>query len=163
MIILRQKQFGLFSSKVGKIDREVFLKEFESYPGHNKQAIDGIKNLLKPGTKLPPSLEKYVSFIFEKYKSGIYKTDKDMKILGYDEIIKLLKKWNSSFGKDSCDKVFISEGKSSGFPKQTEYFMWWERARSLWMFVISWGGFSQGLFGLGEGDDDPMKKLQYVI
>ncbi len=164
MIIKRQKNYsflGFGKTKEININKEEFIKEFESYHGYNKQAVDEVKNHLRPGIKFPKSFETYLSFIFENYKEGTYRTGKDSIVLGYDEVINVLKKWEKSFGKS--DKVILSQGKSEGFPKQIEYYAWWDRAHSIWLFVVSWGGFAQGLFGLGDSSQDPMTKLKWII
>lgn len=162
MIILRQQLYSFlgFGKKETKIGKEEFIREFESYSGHNKQAIDEVKNLLRPGTKLPKDIERYLSFLFEKYKEGKYRTGKDSLVFGYDEIIKFLKRWKKDFGQ-APDKIFLVEGKKEG--PVIYRFAWWARTESFWLFADD-GRFNRAMFGLGDpGQREPMKNLEYII
>ena len=150
MITFKQKEFGFLDSLFGEKPIEMSTKDL--YEAYNKPGIKidpkvqgeiySISKLSK--ASVPGDIWEYLTVLKNEFPGNSrFINPKTKEIMfGWDEIKKNLNRFVRSFR----GKPILILGKN----EDGDYIAYFPKAGHIWFFDIKWGGYSQGLFGIGE-------------
>lgn len=178
-MIIKRKYFSFLSNlfsggnveKMSKKSAEEFRKEFDKWTKVNNDAIKEIKTVLPTNINIPGDLQVYLSFIYENYHNETLNLiDKDGKckktVLGWNQIKKKTERYYKTF-KPNKNKALIflaaeTHDKPS-FNSGEHWYCYFPQADGIWLFDVAWGGYSQGIFGLGARDGRLLSSIKLML
>ena len=151
----QQKEFGFLSGLFGgKKPIEISAKDLLTAYDKPEIKVDSqvFNDFPIPKSKLPKELQEYLTILKNEFPGEAKFTNPrtgDI-MFGWDEVKKTTSRFIKNFGTRS--PITILGKMNSG-----NYLAFFPKAQQIWVFDIAWGGYSQGLFGLGCGLKESIK------